>query len=502
MELSSSTPELDPTLDPAGERPANGYPAHGPTCFGGFRDLPREHGFEPLAVEGELPAELDGTLYRIGPGLLSAFGERYGHWFDGDGAVYAIRFEAGRAEGAARVVESAGLLEERRRGRRIFGGYGTRTTDVWRQLWDAFVTDDPGKNIANTSVLVWQGRLLALMEGGRPTEIARDDLHIRGETDLEGVVGRSFSAHPHYVPERRAHYNFGTRYGRQAFVDIYELPDQGRARKLAAISLTGASLIHDFVATPKHLVFFAPPLRLQMWRFLFGFGSFSENLAWRPQEGTEVLVVPIDDPERVVRFTTEAFFQWHFGHAHERGGDIVLDLVRYPDFDSNEWLRKIPFGAPKRAMHGALYRAVLEPAASRVRFEERWARACEFPVVAPSSTTGPQRFTYLSAFSSRDASAHGLPDRVAKVDVERGTADELGAEIGRYPSEPVFVPRAHAAAEDDGWLLTLVYDAREHRSFVAVTDARTMGEPVARVWFDHHLPFTFHGRWAPREQRA
>jgi all-trans-8'-apo-beta-carotenal 15,15'-oxygenase len=39
-----------------------------------LRDLPREHGFEPLRMEGTLPQELSGTLYRIGPSLVSTFG--------------------------------------------------------------------------------------------------------------------------------------------------------------------------------------------------------------------------------------------------------------------------------------------------------------------------------------------------------------------------------------------------------------------------------------------
>src|SRR5215472_5991750 len=72
---------------------------------GGMRDLAREHGFEPLRVRGKLPEGLAGTLYRNGPGRFSAAGkERYGHWFDGDGAVCAMRLAGGRATGAVRVV--------------------------------------------------------------------------------------------------------------------------------------------------------------------------------------------------------------------------------------------------------------------------------------------------------------------------------------------------------------------------------------------------------------
>jgi all-trans-8'-apo-beta-carotenal 15,15'-oxygenase len=61
------------------------------------------------------------------------------------------------------------------------------------------------------------------------------------------------------VPSRRAIYNFGLRYGRNTMLDIYELNDSDGGRKLAAVPLAQTTLIHDFVATQKHLVFFAPP---------------------------------------------------------------------------------------------------------------------------------------------------------------------------------------------------------------------------------------------------
>src|SRR5262245_64066194 len=89
--------------------------------FGLFRDVPREHGFEPLRVEGTLPRELAGTLYRTGPGLFGSFGRSYDHLFESDGAVSGVRFADGRAAGALRVVQSAGLAEERAAGRSVYG---------------------------------------------------------------------------------------------------------------------------------------------------------------------------------------------------------------------------------------------------------------------------------------------------------------------------------------------------------------------------------------------
>jgi carotenoid cleavage dioxygenase-like enzyme len=62
----------------------------------------------------------------------------------------------------------------------------------------------------------------------------------------------------------------------------------------------------------------------------------------------------------------------------------------------------------------------------------------------------------------------------------------------------VFVPREKGRAEDDGWLLTLVFDARSQTSHLQVLDASRFADgPVARCHFDQVIPFGFHGAWAP-----
>jgi carotenoid cleavage dioxygenase-like enzyme len=353
------------------------------------------------------------------------------------------------------------------------------------------------KNTGNTSVMIWQGRLYALLEAGRPTELALEDLATLGERNLDGAVLQSFSAHPHYVPERKSAFNFGVRYGRRTELDLFALPDAGPARRLASVPLSGATMIHDFIATPRHLVFFAPPLRLKILRMLLGLGSFSDNLRWRPSEGTEVLVVPIDAPDQVHRFTVPAFYQWHFASAFERGDEIVVDYVRYADFSSNRWLGEVMDGPARTTLGGALHRAVITPSRGRLDDQPLATVGCEFPRVARSG--GENRFVYAVAHSSAEA-ARGMLDRVARIDVERGAVELLSLGDGHYPSEPVFVRDRDGRDTDDGWLLTLVYDAASDRSGMAVLDARALERgPLARAWFDHRVPFTFHGNFAPSE---
>jgi all-trans-8'-apo-beta-carotenal 15,15'-oxygenase len=98
--------------------------------------------------------------------------------------------------------------------------------------------------------------------------------------------------------------------------------------------------------------------------------------------------------------------------------------------------------------------------------------------------------------SSSAAAGRGPHDRLVRLDLARGTKVAVALGDDAYPSEPVIVPRG--GAEDDGWILTLVYDPQAHASGVAILDGQRLeAGPVARAWFDHHVPPTFHGVWRP-----
>ncbi len=440
-----------------------------------FADLPREHGFEPLRVEGTLPPELCGTLYRCGPALTSCGGHPYRHTFDGDGAVTAVRFAGGAASGAVRVVDTPGLVEERAAGRALYPAYGTLPPGPPRAL-------PRPKHAANINVLASGDRVLALHEAGAPIALSHD-LATRGEDDLgEPSIRHGFSAHPHAVPARAAVYNIGVHYGRTTELAVYEL--RGRAaRRLASLPLPGATMIHDFAVTARHLVVFAPPLRLDLRAFATGLVSYSDALAWRPELGTEVLVVPLGDPEATIRFTAEPFFQWHLGSARETESGLVVDVVRYPDFASNRWIGGLVHGEQHPFAPGRLSRARIDLGRRTLQMEHLCDASIEFPI---PSVREPD---HVFAVAHAPRSPHGLYDRVVRIDARSGRTREAVLGDDQFPSEPIVV-----AGTDRDWLLTLVYDAAAHASHVAVLDADDLAV-VARAWFDHHIPFTLHGTW-------
>jgi beta,beta-carotene 9',10'-dioxygenase len=82
-----------------------------------------------------------------------------------------------------------------------------------------------------------------------------------------------------------------------------------------------------------------------------------------------------------------------------------------------------------------------------------------------------------------------------KIDVRSGSVTAWSAPNANA-GEPVFVPRPDAVDEDDGVVLSVVLDADAQRSYLLVLDARTF-EERARALVPHHIPFGFHGIFAP-----
>ena len=449
-----------------------------------YRDLKREHGFEPLKVEGRVPDDLVGTLYRNGPGRFGAFGRPYHHLFEGQGAISAVRFGGGAATGAVRRVESAGQRAEDAAGRPLYDSAASRLRRIASRLRGR------DKNTANVNVIGWQGRVFALRDVARPIELAPATLETLGESDLEGALVASFTAHPHLVAARGSIYGFGLRYGRASQLDLYELPARGAARRLASLSIP-ATPIHDFAATDRHLVFLLGPARLNLGAALLGEARAERLVRWDAGAPGEALIVPIDAPERCVRFAIEPFYVWHYANAFERDGEIVVDFVRHPNADATATMRASAArgGGVIDMDEGQLQRARIDPRTGRASFERLFEPRCEFPRVDSRGEGGARRYVWLTAASGPQARS------IARVDVERGAVAAWLPERGQHVTEPVFAPRAGGSAEEtDGYALTLVYDERRDTSHVAVLNASAPERgPLARVHFDHPVPLTLHG---------
>ena len=82
---------------------------------------------------------------------------------------------------------------------------------------------------------------------------------------------------------------------------------------------------------------------------------------------------------------------------------------------------------------------------------------------------------------------------ISKFDLCGGGGSKVWSADDHYPSEPIFVARPGATAENDGVILSSVLDGTAGKSYLLVLDARTF-EPVAKsAHTPVAVPFSFHG---------
>ncbi|MBF0664971.1 MAG: carotenoid oxygenase family protein [Brevundimonas sp.] len=429
-------------------------------------------------IRGRAPAGLEGSLYRNGPAKFRRPGRSAGHWFDGDGLVRRFRIADGRAEMAARFVDTPKRRQETRANAMLMPGFGTPGDPR------AEIGSPDDANAANTSVLMAGDTLWALWEGGSPVAMDPETLETRGMVTLRpDLKAMPFLAHPRREPDGRI-WNLGMG-GRRAMV--WRLSPSGELEAATLIDLPRASYVHDFTATARHLV-----IVLQPWVQARMVMPFADGFEWRPDEGTRVLVIDKDGQSKRREFDLPAFGFFHLGDAWSDGEDIRFDVCAHPDMDfaargASEVLNGVPLnGEPAR-----LALAHLKGDGSAEL--QRTGQVAEFPRSDPRRAGLARRYTLHTAEEAPGrpfASALGLTDwRTGRTQVF-----DLGAD--HVMDEMVFVPRPGGGAENDGWLVGPSINLAAGATELHVLDAARIEDgPVASWRADAAVPVSFHGLW-------
>lgn len=453
----------------------------------------------PLAVlAGTVPPDLNGSLYRNGPARLERQGQLVGHWFDGDGAVLAVHFQQGQAQAVYRYVESAGYVEETTADQFLYSGYGTLAPGPLWQRWRSQL-----KNAANTSVLALPDKVLALWEGGWPHALDARTLQTVGIDGLGNLApNEPYSAHPKRHPRTHSIFNFGVVPSANATLTLYRSSASGQIEQKNSIPLNGIPLVHDFVLADRYLVFCVPPVRLNALPAVLGLQSFSEALMWQPRQGTQLIIVDAETLEVVSSEATDPWYQWHFGKGFvNRDAQIVLEVVRYHDFATNQQLKEVVTGEFSTPAVGQLWQLCVDPQTARVRSQTCLVEShCEFPIVA-SHQPVEQASTYLSIYTPDKQNTGEWFGAIAQFDPKTAALTLADAGTDQYPSEPIYVPPSAAAGDtvSSGWILTVVYNGIAHRSEVWIYPSdRLLDGPCCKLQLPGIIPHGFHGTWRSR----
>jgi len=416
-----------------------------------------------LPVHGAVPGELRGRYVRNGPNPKTGHSP---HWFVGDGMLHGVELRDGRAVWYRnRWVRTRAFVEDAP----SIGPDGVRDHTVGR---------------ANTHVIAHAGRILALVESSFPTEVTRE-LETVGCFDFGGRLATPMTAHPKLCPRTGELHFFGYSY-LPPYLVYHRADPGGRLVQSEVIEVPGPTMIHDFAITERHVVFMDLPVVFDLGLAMAG----GMPHRWSDEYGARVGVMPRGGTNGDVRwFDVAPCYVFHPLNAFDQDGAVVVDVVRYPEL----W-RHHAMSAAKARLH----RWVIELPTGRAREHALDDRAIEFPRCDERRVGLPNRYGY--AVDTGDGVDRSTGTSLVKYDLRAGTSVAHDFGPGRVPAEPVFVPAAPAAGEDEGWVLTYVYDAARNGSDLVILDGGDFaGEPVAAVTLPQRVPFGFHGSWMPDE---
>ena len=503
-----------------------------------------------LPMEGALPPDLQGTLFRVGPARA---GTRRA-WARGSGGAAAPGGDGG-GDGPVSGPRGALHAVELRDGKAV--SYVRRESD------------------ADAGVFWHAGSVLALPEAGLPSQYSR----FLEPEDFAGGLTVPIASHVHRVAADGARVLFAVddgvdrvsasksvSEGAEAggggesasdgiWLRIGEWDAAGGLRTAQSVELERATWQHDIGVTANHIVFIeSPTARLAQadaaeaeadadsdsdadaegsgsavpfrwvpgaegWMGVVrrggggggvgwgggGGGSGAGGDGWGDGGGDGAVRWFRLDPCLV----THVLGASEVGVASDGVEGIVLYVCRYaaPEAGQPVDLSASVVAAPGIGLStigGGL--ATLERwriVGDRVERAQLDDRHVEYPRIDAMCEGAHFRYGYCVEMSWGDESGSDVsPGGLLRFDLDRDEVAAWNPGAGGRPSEPVFVRATDGHGDDEGWLLTVVDDAHRGASDLYVLDASSLGRrgPEAVIHLPERLPVRSHGEWVPADR--
>lgn len=498
---------------------------------------------------GKIPTDLKGTYYRAGPAMFSAgsiappktsiIQPRDGppipdgqnpnrmvqHPFDADGGVLGVTFQGNGETVTARFryVRTVAFTNERRKGQRLYKAMDS-TRELGPNVGEGIGNDLhtplfrhhllPGlnkfrKNTSNTRTIFWGKRLLSLWEGGQPYKLDGLALSTEGRSMLGGVLREDDSMGAKMVvdPIKNRALLYGVNQDpKNSEVTVYEFNDSFRlveqedGKKMQ--NLAGFAMISDMAATENYSLFVQPKVSTAM-QFLF-IKEPGKVLTVEKAPATLHLVPRVGSGKEAksisIPFDGVVEAEMQMINAYEDGDStIILDAIRVDGSNkaSSSKGTQWPFATTreeyvKTAAKRSLWRYTVDLPSNSVSKELLTDTQCFFGVVNQKQSTLPHRSIYMAiGAKGREVSP---PQGIARFDPATKTMDSWMPEGYEFCGEPMFAPKENPASDDDGYILTVLFNGKTEQSEMVILQSTDISAgPVARIPLGVGVPHGLHG---------
>ena len=403
-----------------------------------------------LKVTGQIPKDLSGLFVRNGPNPMGAVNEKKHHWFLGEGMLHGIRLDSGNA------------------------------------LWYKNKLVDGNDSNANTSVISHGGKIYAIVEaGGYPVEIDQD-LNSLNTKPFYGNSNEGFTAHPKIDPDTNEMHAMCYDYANNFDTVNYVVIDQnGSHKKTQSIPFESRSMMHECAITKNYMLVFDLSVVFDLYKLGRGYFPFS----WDDNHQSRIgLLSRNGDSNEVKWFEIDRTYFFHTFNAHEdSNGNVIVTAAAYGRLFDTDWNGPFTESPPQ------LTKWELNTKSGQAISTKLDDRSVEFPRINPSLVGKSNRYAYALASSNLKE-----PDfnEVVKYDFKNDTSEVYEYGFGKFGAEPVFVAAEGAKSEDEGYLLSLVYNQETDKSDLIILNAKEpKSGPLATIHLPQRVPYGFHGEW-------
>lgn len=468
-----------------------------------------------LVTAGEIPKELTGGFYKVGPSWRRPTIDGVTSFPTLDGMVQGITFENGRADYRNRWIRTPKYVAEEEAGRGLFQWRDARWND-WRDWGYADATRDErakgvsqGTNIVNA--FPFGGQILTSGEqGGPPIAIDPHTLDTIGAVPWSNQLSRgvaepaneddmTFTAHPKWDPDTGDLYGWTWR-DQAPYVTLHWVHPDGTVETRDLEDAPYQAVTHDIWLTQNWVVMPFQPFVASQSRC----DADLPLLGWDESLPIVVAFIPRDDIQGKVRWITadiEPQYVMHTLGANELpDGRVQLDapIFTRPPFRFEDEFLGSTGSKQSWVSRSTVGRWTVDLSANTVTCERLNDRPAELPKMDERRYGKDYSFGFVVGGEERGNSAMSMRSIVtwdAKTSTETGSFN-LKTDRPTTVCEGTFAPRSSTAAEGDGYLIVPVSYWADNRGEYVIFDTDDVSAgPICRIEIPFMLGWTAHGHW-------
>jgi carotenoid cleavage dioxygenase len=274
------------------------------------------------------------------------------------------------------------------------------------------------------------------------------------------------------------------------YVTYYVADAAGNVIHTQAIDVPGPTMVHDFALSRNHAIFLDLPVVFDIDEAMKGGMPFR----WDEGYGARIGLLERAAARSGAQprwFDIDLCYVFHIMNAWEEddGSTVVLDGGRH----ASMW-----DGGADSFEPCHLWRWRFDLTTGAVTEEQLDDREHGFPRIDDRRTGLTNRYGWAITGRPGEPQSNTQSSGVVKYDLSTGATAFHDFGDGVSTSEAVFVPGADGAAEDEGWVMSFVWDRATNASSFVILDATDMAaDPVATVPLPQRVPNGFHGSWLP-----